>query len=525
VLAVAVAVRGWQLFYFLTDDAYAAFRYVSNSMAGRGLVWNPAPFRPVEGYNSFLWLVLLRAVWSVTGIPPTESANVVSLCCGLGTLFLTARFLLRMSLPGRLEAWRFPFLALVLLGTVTNRTYLTWLSSGMDAALFNLLLTWWIYEGTARTGRERPGWIFRLSLSAALCALCETGGLLAVVATPAILLLERPEPSRREVAALSPLFLVPVHEIWRRVTYGAWLSNFWRAHRAPPWPASGVRYLASFALEYGLWWWLGLAILAVAAWWRGGGALVVTRPRVGRVLPIVVLLTLLAYDTFFVGGDYFEYRVYSVLIPFLFLSAVWLVAAAVESGRNAAVLVAFLLLASWPIPWVHWLRTRNLMTRDAVYKLATPVANAFPWPFRPLAAEWDSLQWWLVAHLVCVRHQEHKINALYDVVELPPREQGELIPWDAHDVYAGRTIGVTAWALPNVAVIDFFGDNDRVIAEHPVHYQAGELRQMIYNRIPPSGYVPCFRANVRLDHAGHYSVGSRPLTDEEIQACEAKEWH
>ena len=53
--AVAVATYyGWKLFFFSTDDAYIAFRYVSNSLAGHGLTWNARPFRPVEGYTSFL---------------------------------------------------------------------------------------------------------------------------------------------------------------------------------------------------------------------------------------------------------------------------------------------------------------------------------------------------------------------------------------------------------------------------------------------------------------------------------------
>lgn len=53
---------GWKLFWFMTDDAYIAFRYVSNSMLGLGYVWNPPPFHPVEGYTSFLWVAILDIV-------------------------------------------------------------------------------------------------------------------------------------------------------------------------------------------------------------------------------------------------------------------------------------------------------------------------------------------------------------------------------------------------------------------------------------------------------------------------------
>ncbi len=51
---LAAVITGWRELWFLTDDAFIAFRYVSNAMEGRGLVWNPAPFAQVEGYTSFL---------------------------------------------------------------------------------------------------------------------------------------------------------------------------------------------------------------------------------------------------------------------------------------------------------------------------------------------------------------------------------------------------------------------------------------------------------------------------------------
>ena len=70
---------GWRSFWFLTDDAFIAFRYVSNSILGHGWVWNPAPFQPVEGYTSFLWVVLLDGVWRATGVEPPDSANWLSL--------------------------------------------------------------------------------------------------------------------------------------------------------------------------------------------------------------------------------------------------------------------------------------------------------------------------------------------------------------------------------------------------------------------------------------------------------------
>src|SRR5258707_14015428 len=81
---------GWRAFWFLTDDAYIAFRYVSNSRLGFGYVWNAPPFKPVEGYTSFLWVVLMDMTWRVLGVAPPDSSNVVSLSFAAGTLVLAA---------------------------------------------------------------------------------------------------------------------------------------------------------------------------------------------------------------------------------------------------------------------------------------------------------------------------------------------------------------------------------------------------------------------------------------------------
>src|ERR1700730_4808380 len=89
---------GWRLFWFLTDDAFIAFRYVSNSRLGFGYVWNAPPFRPVEGYTSFLWVVLLDVVWRLTSVEPPDSANYLSLIFTCLTLFVGALMVLKMSL-------------------------------------------------------------------------------------------------------------------------------------------------------------------------------------------------------------------------------------------------------------------------------------------------------------------------------------------------------------------------------------------------------------------------------------------
>ncbi len=472
--AVAGAVAGWRLFWFLTDDAYIAFRYAANSLAGHGLVWNPPPFRPVEGYTSFLWVVLLRAVWRWAGIEPPAMANALSLGCGLATLALAGRWLWRLRLPEPLAQHRVALLALVWLGVITNRTFLAWLSSGLETALSNLLFTGWLY--LALQSREARGrwWGPRLAAVAALAALTRPDGLLLAAATLAIVILARPPGARspagawaRAALAAWPLAALAIHLFWRRSYYGEWLPNTYAAKAIGVWPASGGRYLASFAFEYGLWLWV---LLALAAWlasgrpgWPG------LRERIARggapaAVAGAALAAHLAYYTLVIGGDHFEYRVLSHLVPLLFLLAVALVARTRMRPREALVTLALMVFVSWPLPWIHWLETRGLRSRAETYELARPIAPHFAAPLRPAVALWDRWQSWLIGHSVGMRHQEHKIFHTALVAMHPSRAAGAALGWESRPVIAAPSVGVLGWVLPNVAVIDRFGLNDRVIA-------------------------------------------------------------
>ncbi len=532
-LAAAAAVglvAGWRLFEFLTDDAYIAFRYVANDLAGRGLVWNPAPFQPVEGYTSWLWVVLLRETWRLTGAEPPLAANFLALACGAATLVLTALWVARLDLPERLARARGLLLGVVLLGTLTNRTFLAWLSSGLETALFNLLFTWWLYEALTPPARRGRFWGPRLAVAAALAALARPDGLLAAAGTVAVLALAwhaRQLTALAALAAAAPLAAVPLHLLWRRSTYGDWLPNTYFAKHLGAWPGSGLRYLGSFVLEYGLWLWLVFGLVAWIAAGRPGarraGAALRSAPHAAAALAVV--FGHLGYYVLLVGGDHFEFRVLSHLVPWLFLAALWLLARTRLRAGEAVIALLSLVVVSWPIPWLHWQATHRLATRAETYRLVEPLADRFAWPLRPGVALWDRWQAWLIRHSVGMRHQEHKIFHDTLVAELPPRAAGELLSWGERPVIAAPCVGVLGWVLPNVAVIDRFGLNDRVIARGPVIVEFGDQRQMAHDRHAPPGYVKCFRPNVEIvAREARVTPRAPPLGDDEIRACEEREW-
>ena len=270
---------GWRLFWFLTDDAFIAFRYVSNAHLGYGYVWNAPPFLPVEGYTSFLWTFLLDVVWRATGVEPPDSVNWISLLFACGTLTLSGRLLLRLDWSDRLRPRRAVFLALMFAYLLLNRTFLAWSSSGLETALFNFLVLLW-----ASALLFAPATARRLALAssaAAALALTRPDGLLyCAVTAAAVFLVAFGAPERRGarrilLAGLAPLAVVVAHEAWRLAFYGAWLPNTYYAKVSGAWPQSGVRYLWSFTLEYALW-----AVAAVAVWALVGGLRRGGRPRI-----------------------------------------------------------------------------------------------------------------------------------------------------------------------------------------------------------------------------------------------------
>jgi arabinofuranosyltransferase len=180
--ACVVVAIGWSVFWFLTDDAFIAFRYVSNSQLGFGYTWNPPPFRPVEGYSSFLWVVLLDLVWRVAGVEPPVSANLLSLFFACGSVCVTALVAWRMDLTGPMVRWRPLAISFVLAMVVTNRTFLTWTSSGLETALFNFLTLAWLFVFLYADGAPRT-WVFTVSLLAALAHLARPEGVVFVAAT------------------------------------------------------------------------------------------------------------------------------------------------------------------------------------------------------------------------------------------------------------------------------------------------------------------------------------------------------
>ena len=509
---------GWQVFWFLCDDAFIAFRYVSNAQLGHGYVWNAPPFRPVEGYTSFLWVVILDLVWRFTGTEPPDAANAISLGLSWVSLGLVMALFRRLTLPESLEPARVPLLGLVLLGTVSNRTFLAWTSSGLETALWTCTLLAWTYVALGLRGR--PAWL--VSLLAALMCLTRPDGLLFAAATAAWIVWRagvRREPAR--LLHLAPLGLVVAHVAWRYSFYGYLLPNTWYAKHIAAWPQMGWRYAAHFAIEYAYWVW---AIAAVVAGVRWVAAL--KPPRIDAVLMgVVTLAAHWAYYTLRVGGDHFEFRIYHHLVPLLMVSFPFLAARAGLAARGTIGAMVFMIALGSVIPWTHWRHTHMVMGHKDPGSFKYPVARHLPAPLSWYANPWDSLHETLLSRFIAIRQQGHRTYLNYQRSRFPTREQG--LSLDAGDdiaVYTHTSVGWPAWAMPEVALIDMYGLSDLVIARSEPRTTDPYKRRMAHDRKPPPGYPACLRPNVKVSGSGEVTVNprARPLTAADVIACESQ---
>ena len=122
------------LSWFITDDAFIAFRYVRNFVEGHGLVFNPGEH--VEGYSSFLWVLELAAIWKIFGLPPEDVAQWLSVGYTAGVIALLLWWVHRDAtlLNCGLAGW-------MVLGLVCgSATFAVWTSGGGLARQFTFFV-------------------------------------------------------------------------------------------------------------------------------------------------------------------------------------------------------------------------------------------------------------------------------------------------------------------------------------------------------------------------------------------------
>lgn len=135
----------------LVDDAFIFMRYARHVAQGSGFVWNIGE-RPVEGFSSFLYLLLLVAVEALR-LPQVAASEWIGLALAVTTVGLTWR--LSAQINPRHGFW--DLLALYLFGL--SPVYLRWSLSGMESALYALMLIICVSTYISCLQRKMPPWV------------------------------------------------------------------------------------------------------------------------------------------------------------------------------------------------------------------------------------------------------------------------------------------------------------------------------------------------------------------------------
>ena len=493
---------GWlaSIAWFLTDDAFISFRYVRNLLEGHGLVFNPGEY--VEGYTNFLWVLELAALWGVFGLRPEQAAPWLSVAYTAGTL---AAMLWWAARTPRLRHRK--LVAWMALGLVcSSATFAVWTSGG---GLETRQFTFFIVLAVVCLGlyRHRRGGLLAASLSLAAAAGTRPEGLLIAVccfgwsAASHIAVAQRLRPTQQELRGFAYLVtpfvvLVAAHFLFRYAYYGEWLPNTYYAKHIGHWYEAGFRYLSAAALETGLYLLAPLAFAGLCVRWKS------ERDAI-HALPLVCIAAHLAY-IMRIGGDHFEYRPLDFYWPLLALPAAVGIVSIGERARDwlrslrarpsgergapaAAIALFFTVLFFANVVQNTWLYLEGgAATRRPVLDIVVGLGLLVP-GVQPLLAIVNDLNQGLYRQFVGLKAGSHGRFAERRIRDWSPYEgmDREVVPDDA--VMAMGAIGIPAYYVPALTVVDIYGLTDARVARHPVATD-NEDRIMAHDRRPPLGY-------------------------------------
>ena len=343
--AAVVLVLHSLYFNFVTDDAYISFVFARNLAEHGELVFNLGD--PVEGYTNFLWTLMLAAgQW--LGIAPEAGSLVLAAGFAIGTLVVSARLCRRVI--GEASGWELlvPYLLAV------SSSFACWTSGGLETQLFAFWLVLAFDSYVAADTEAR--WQRRTGVYLALAAMTRPEGLL-IAGLLAV--------HRYAVNAIRDRRFIPhVHEwsaiagflalwmpyfAWRWWYYGYPFPNTYYVKAAGEVTAqykaklfdNGFHYVGQWAKQVGLWYALGLMLIALVRSWK-------TRVVFSSAAALTTLVYL-AY-TAKVGGDFMG--LFRFVLPLLPVLAVLTVVglrdvSTLAKPRWVAPVIAYIVLAGF----------------------------------------------------------------------------------------------------------------------------------------------------------------------------------
>ncbi len=494
-LLVAIPVAWAFRYWFVCDDAFITFRYVRNFLRGDGLVWNVGEY--VEGYTNFLWALEIGGLWALGWRP--ESASVWLSLGWTVVLGLTIAALAARTLPADHDGTRRQragLVAIALLLWGTNRSVAVWASSGLEMRQFTALCTLgllWAHGDRSHRGSIAAGTAYGLA------ALTRPEALLF---GPAVMVVWAWRAWRDGALRMGNALrlgvpfglLVGSHLLWRRSYYGEWLPNTYYAKNVRDWWDAGAAFVGYISLEHALYLTVPLALLG--AWRRAQDEDTLGWFAAAWMGPYLLHLVK-------IGGDHFEFRMFDVVWPVLYVFAADGIGALADRVRTAlpaarrtlarGLITATCVVYGLALPLAH--DQGAFEVRSMVYRLKVPITTErSPWlwavPGAPLLV-WPHQQLgdWLANHAIAARQRTHALFAemMLDRYGAFRAVEDEVL-FAPTAVTKASSIGVIGFYLDDLALIDILGLTDHTIARHD-DVGPNAQRRMGHDRRPPRGYL------------------------------------
>ena len=311
-VAVINLLRANYLYTPIVDDAYIFLRYAENVVNGHGFVWNVGE-QPVEGYTSFLYLVVII-------IGKLLSLNLETYCIAIGimssSLTLYFAYLIYQNfIPVENDLSLENKITVVIIAL--SPAFLYWSGAGMDTSFYSMFLVITIYYFLKLPDSTRS-----LLLKGVLFGLlCVTRFEAVLFFLLALYYLMRKEKSliKIRINKSAVLFasgftiIFAAYFIWRWSYFGYFLPNTFYAKTGGGLKeiSAGFFYIiSSFRLFYGLGW---ILLLFVLLFFKKN----MLAGKAGLIFSFGLLSIL---TTIMLGGDHFSFgRFVLPVFPLLFI--------------------------------------------------------------------------------------------------------------------------------------------------------------------------------------------------------------
>ncbi len=319
-----LAAFGLVLSLGLIDDAYISLRYARNLADGHGLVFNIG--ERVEGYTSFLWVLLLGTARSLSaGIDLALLAKILGVSAASAVVFLSSRIAALVRDEEGTNGYE-PGLTLLI---AAHFPLVFWAFSGMETAFYVVLLLASVFcfcRYISAGGRLRWTSASGLLLTLAMMTRPESY-LLAPGFLLFVILKEKRLFSPHYLSLAWPVVLLFIpYFAWRWQYFGYPFPNTYYAKVGAPFSdiAEGIAYLSYGMVPHAL-----LVLFLIRGVLRRTARLVSIKSF------LMMILVLLMAAVLITGGDHFaEWRYFVYLLPFFYALSSSEMARAVMSASS-----------------------------------------------------------------------------------------------------------------------------------------------------------------------------------------------